>query len=207
MTQPITENEIKRLLNIDDLRDRLFIKILFYGVRRAGEVRGLRWKDVIKDGEVKKTIRFKLLKKKKKLKEKTIGKEEFRDVPTDMFKDDLQEWYRVQQYVDPEFHVFYARTRYGRRSARNPMTKDGVNLMLKKYMQDIDTEVKSSHVLRKTGATLTYNKLCENPETKPIALFIIQGMLGHKDPASTVKYLGIDEKKIYEGFGQLNSIA
>lgn len=85
--------------------------------------------------------------------------------------------------------------------SNEPITIQGINLILKGIARDLDLQMKvSSHTLRKT---FCYHQMLmsHNDGRK---LLLLQKMLGHASAAQTLDYIGITSEEIEEAYRQLN---
>lgn len=199
MTQPIQNREvIKHLISLPDPRDRLFFGLSLFTALRVGEVLETKWGHLLDYDlpRVREKGIFTQLKKRgtKPASRKILLHPELRGIIWDVWLESGQ----------PPAGVYCIRAKRGRRG-HNPMTRQSVNKMIKKYcnLYGIKTQGnKSSHMLRKTMARTFFESSVAAGD--PDALEMTAQMLGHGSTVSTLRYLGITQDTVDSRIGNVD---
>ena len=185
-----TSEPIKDMVDIDRIskfliaskrfRDNmLFIVGINFGLR-ASDLRMLRFSNLINDNLVFKDS-FPVFEKKTRNTRKR----------------------KKNRYITINDAVVEAVTLYSRNStgSTEPITIQGINLILKGIASDLGLNVKfSSHSLRKT---FCYWMMVQG-HNEPRRLLLLQKMLGHSSTMQTLTYIGLDADEIADAYRNLN---
>jgi len=182
-TRALEDSEIKAIFDCVDgcnaERNRTMLIIGIGMALRASELVGLRVGDVIDNGNVKQyvTIRAEIAK---------FNKERAIRV-WDIVGDKLQEFisWKISHGESVELDAPLFVSREG-----GHLTTKALYFLVKKIFGKASID-QSPHCLRKTGATIFY-------EESDYDLVSTQLFLGHSDPSTTKKYIGVPSKKTIE---------
>jgi len=195
---PLDQKTVMKLLlsmkSESDGRDRLYIKTGLYTAMRIGEILALRWKDLVEEetGYAKKSLYYKKGKAKR---------EKYRYISLhEKLRNEIVKEYRRQGRPPVDWYVF--RPTRGAADFLSPMSQNGIRQMLKKRLKGIGYDVSrvSSHTLRKTWAINYYRT--NNGDGR--GLIRTMQALGHQNPGTTMKYMGLTEAEINEGIEKLD---
>ena len=179
MTYPLTKEDGKFLLLIEDKRDKLFFAIGLYAGRRVQEITHMKWGWLLNDRgpriwvpKQKKWMYFPRSRKLTKI---------------------INECYEGQD-LDSYFMIGRAGC-----DGSKPMSTTGVNSIIKKYFAEkgIKTIKETSHCLRKTFA-VRFIEANRDKEKEVDLLIWLQKYFGHKDLDTTIRYIGFEAKRLGE---------
>lgn len=87
----------------------------------------------------------------------------------------------------------------GKRAGNGGLTTDGGNIRLKRIITSYGLSDYTTHSMRKACATNAFLQMGGDFK----AMLLVQKMLEHASPATTVRYLGLDDEKIVEYYKSL----
>ena len=172
----LTQAEVRQItaqFTDDDLHDRCLFLIAIDTMLRASDLLKLRVSDVQHfNGSIKTSFPWR--------QKKTANG--VYPVLTPTTQRALADWIKATRKL-PEHFIF---TRQKPTNAE-PITIGFYRTLVKSWIESIGAspEYYSAHSLRRTKATFMYER--------GISVEVIGRLLGHKSPASTIRYLGIDE--------------
>jgi integrase len=188
---PITDVKlIRKLLEVPG-RDGLFFHFMLYSGARASEILRLTWFDVLTiqtRPQVKKHLTFDCKKQ-----SSMLGKLVTRTVPipSDMSQRILEFW-KSENHPALNELIFKAR----RNATGEPMNTQAAIMICKKWvcrLGNIPAEKVSSHMLRKTMARHYYERMFREGKD---ALMLTMVLLDHKNPGTTMRYIGLTQEEI-----------
>lgn len=182
-TRALEDSEIKVIFEHVDgtnaVRNRSMLIVGICMALRASELVGLTVGDVYDGGKVKSyvTIRGEIAKFGKEREVRVWG------IVIDELREFIDWKVEQEQSIAPSAPLFVSRE-------GGHLTTKALYYLTKKIFQKVGID-QSPHALRKTGATIFY-------EESDYDLVATQLFLGHADPSTTKKYIGVPSKKTIE---------
>lgn len=177
-TKPIKSTKLldalyKELWTHPGYRDWMLFHFGINTALRVSEILLIKYKDIanLETGEIK--TNFTVATKGDKTRDVYLNS---------MLRKDLQ-WYCEHYQFEPDEYIIFNRRIYDK-----PITRQMAHMILKKAAGEVGIDSFSTHSMRKTMATIIYNK------TKDIQ--VVQHMLGHQSWKVTVRYIGIDQEEV-----------
>lgn len=194
-TAPITNrDDIQALMGVPG-RDGLFIAIGLFTAYRLNEIVNMKWSTLLNnDLSVKDKLIIYVSKQDKK---RSMQVHPFLKKKIEAYRDKLGDRLKLDAYI-------FTNTKGPNRGT--PLTERGVNVwIIKKWLDKLGivTRNPSSHTLRKTMARKFFEASNEKYDNA-MALVTTMKMLGHRDPSTTLRYIGVQEEEIDSIVSNLN---
>jgi len=190
---PLSSKDAQKLLKKVPGRDGMFFHLGLYTAARLSEIRMMKFKDLLehgKDPAPKKRITI-VSSKQSKLQGKTV----MRDLLAPKELQLKAKAYWKEEGKPPlDRYLFLPKRNW---KGKNPMSKNSLNGMVKKWFRRLGVDAKnhSSHTLRKTMARNFYDRARMKGGTID-ALTLTCNMLGHSNPGTTMRYIGLNQEDI-----------
>ncbi|MGB4590234.1 MAG: tyrosine-type recombinase/integrase [Clostridiaceae bacterium] len=169
----------------DNRRDyMLFVVGINVGLR-AGDLLGLRIKEVLNEGKINDSV---LIQEQKtgKLREFTLNRSA---------KEAIRYYLDGKNELDPEDYLFSSQK-------GGSLSVSAAHKIIKSLLRDLNVKGNfGTHSLRKTWA---YHIYITSAKSNPMILPTLQKMLNHSSQATTLRYIGITKEVIIDVYNSIN---